>query len=163
MRICVFGLIAALGALAGGPALAATASEKFGAWEKRCETPPGAQGPQCYVAQSVTAAERPNVTLIIYALRTADHKATIFRVIAPLGALLTKGVGLGVGAQDFGIASFARCLPNGCVAEAALDDKLLAALKGGGTASIKVFETPEEGIAVDLPLDGFKAAFESLP
>ena len=163
MRICLLGLFTALGALAGQPALAAPISEKFGAWEKRCETPPGAQGPQCYAAETVTAAERPNVTLIIYALRTADHKATIFRIIAPLGALLTKGVGLSVGAQDFGIASFVRCLPNGCVAEAALDDKLLTALKGGGTASIKVFETPEEGIAVDLPLDGFKAAFESLP
>ena len=152
-----------LGTMAAESATAGLGNAKFGVWERRCETPPGARDEQCYVAQTVTAADRPNVTLIVFALLTADHKARIFRVIAPLGALLTSGVGLKVGGQDFGVAQYVRCLPNGCVAEAALDDKLMAALKGQGDAQVKIFQTPEEGISVSVPLDGFKAAFDSLP
>jgi len=162
-RASLMGCAVIFGMMAAGPATAGLGNAKFGAWDRRCETPPGARDEQCYVAQTVTAAERPNVTLIVFALLTADHKARILRVIAPLGTLLTAGVALTVGGQDFGVAQYVRCLPNGCVAEAALDDKLMAALKGQGEAQVKVFQTPEEGISVSVPLDGFKAAFESLP
>ncbi len=155
--------LAALCALAAPAALAQAPAERHGAWEKRCETPPGAAGPQCYVAQTVVADERPNLPIVVIALATADRKARIIRFIAPLGVLLPGGLGLNVGGQDFGAANYVRCLPNGCVAEAEIDDKLMAKLKGSASATLKVFQTPEEGIGVTLPLDGFKEAFEALP
>jgi invasion protein IalB len=101
--------------------------------------------------------------LIVIALTTADRQARLLRVIAPLGVLLSSGLGVSVGGQDFGVASYVRCLPNGCVAEAQISDALLVKLESSQSATLKVFETPEEGITVDLPLDGFKEAFQSLP
>lgn len=141
----------------------AQTADKHGSWEKRCETPPGAASQQCYLIQNVVAAERPNLALIVLALTTADRQARLLRVIAPLGVLLSSGLGLSVGNQDFGVATFVRCLPNGCIAEAQINDTLLLKLESSPSATLKVYQTPEEGISVDLPLDGFKEAFQSLP
>ena len=114
-----------------------TVKEKHGSWETRCETPAGSAAEQCAVVQSVVDEERPNITLVLIALKTADRKSRLLRVM--------------------------RCLPNGCVAEVFLDDKLLARMENGQTATLVIFETPEEGIGVPAQLAGFKESFEKLP
>ena len=140
-----------------------TVKEKHGSWETRCESPPGSAAEQCAVVQSVVDDERPNITLVVIALRTADRKSRLLRVIAPLGVLLPTGLGLHIDKDDFGRMTFVRCLPNGCVAEVFLDDKLLARMESGQTATLVIFETPEEGIGVPAQLAGFKESFEKLP
>jgi invasion protein IalB len=151
-------------ALAGFAAPArAVVTDKHGAWETRCETPPGASSQQCAVVQSVVDEDRPNITLVIIALKTADHKSRLLRVIAPLGVLLPTGLALKLDQEDFGRMSFVRCLPNGCVAEVVLDDKVLAKLQTAKTMTLVLFQTPEEGIGVPASLAGFKDAFDQLP
>lgn len=137
--------------------------EKHGSWETRCESPPGSSAEQCAVVQSVVDEERPNITLVVIALKTADRKTRLLRVIAPLGVLIPTGLGLHIDKDDFGRMNFVRCLPNGCVAEVLLDDKLLTRLETGQSATFVIFETPEEGIGVPAPLAGFKESFEKLP
>jgi invasion protein IalB len=137
--------------------------DKHGNWETRCETPPGAASEQCAIVQSVADEERPNITLVVIALKTADRKGRLLRVIAPLKVLLPTGMGLHVDKDDMGRMSFVRCLPNGCVAEVFIDDKLLAKMENGQTITFVIFETPEEGIGVPAPLAGFKESFEALP
>ena len=44
-------------------------------WQVRCDTPPGAQGEQCALIQSVTAEDRANVGLTVIVLKTADQKS----------------------------------------------------------------------------------------
>ena len=44
-------------------------------WQIRCDTPPGAQGEQCALIQSVTAEDRANIGLTVIVLKTADNKA----------------------------------------------------------------------------------------
>ena len=39
----------------------------------------------------------------------------------------------------------------------------IAKLKSGKTATLGVFQTPEEGVGVQAPLAGFKEAYEQLP
>ena len=56
---------------------------------------------------------------------------------------------------DIGRAGFVRCLPNGCVAEVILEDKLLDQLETGKTATFIIFQTPEEGIGIPISLNGF--------
>ena len=52
-------LLAAIAA-AGGPASAQGAVKSVhGDWQIRCDTPPGAQGEQCALMQSVTATNGP--------------------------------------------------------------------------------------------------------
>ncbi|MDR3496084.1 MAG: invasion associated locus B family protein [Ancalomicrobiaceae bacterium] len=152
------GLVTASAALAQG-----MVKGQYGDWQVRCDTPPGAKSEQCALIQNVTADDRPNVGLSVIVLRTADKKQRILRVLAPLGVLLPSGLGLKIDSVDVGRTPFVRCLPNGCVAEAVVDDKLLDQLKTGKSATFIVFQTPEEGIGIPIALTGFGDGFDKLP
>jgi invasion protein IalB len=134
-----------------------------GDWQIRCDTPPGAQGEQCALIQSVTAEDRANVGLTVIVLKTSDQKSRLLRVLAPLGVLLPSGLGLKIDQADIGRAGFVRCLPNGCVAEVVMDDNLVSRLRSGGTATFIIFQTPEEGIGIPVSLKGFNEGYEKLP
>jgi invasion protein IalB len=137
--------------------------DKHGDWVTRCETPPGASHEQCAIVLSVVDQERPNLVLVIIVLNTADRKARLMRVIAPLGVLLPPGVSLRIDEADAGRLSFLQCLPNGCVAQLAMDDALINKLKNGTTATLGIFQTPEQGVGMQASLAGFKEAYEQLP
>jgi invasion protein IalB len=96
---------------------------KYGDWDMRCDTPPGAQTQQCVIMQFVTAEDRDNVGLSVVVMKTADKQARILRVLAPLGVLLPRGLGLQIDETDMGTTGFIRCLPNGCVSEVLMDDR----------------------------------------
>ena len=132
-------------------------------WQVRCDTPPGAQGEQCALIQSVTAEDRANVGLTVIVLKTADQKSRLMRVVAPVGVLLPSGLGLKIDQADVGRAGFVRCLPNGCVAEVIMDDNLVKQLRSGQTATFIIFQTPEEGIGFPMSLKGFGEGYDKLP
>lgn len=134
-----------------------------GDWQKRCETPAGASAEQCALVQNVAAEDRPNLTLVVIVLKTADGRSRLLRVIAPLGVLLPSGLGLKIDQADIGRAGFVRCLPTGCVAEVVMEDSLVNQLKSGQTATFIVFQTPEEGVGIPVSLNGFAAGFDALP
>jgi invasion protein IalB len=164
-RALLSALVFALLALCGSaPAFAQGAVKaKYGDWEMRCETPPGASREQCAMIQSIAAEDKPNVNLVVIVLKTADGKSRLLRVIAPLGVLLPAGLGLKVDDVDVGRAGFVRCLPTGCVAEVVMEDKLLDQLKGGTNATFIIFNTPEEGVGLPMILTGFKDGYDKLP
>jgi invasion protein IalB len=154
--LCWFGLTA--------PANAQGAVRSVhGDWQIRCDTPPGAQAEQCALIQSVVAEDRSNAGLTVIVLKTADQKSKLMRVVAPLGVLLPSGLGLKLDNVDVGRAGFVRCLPNGCVAEVVMDDKLLGQLRTAKTATFIIFETPEEGIGFPLSLNGLGEGYDKLP
>ncbi|HEX8666434.1 MAG TPA: invasion associated locus B family protein [Beijerinckiaceae bacterium] len=155
---------AALLAAAPSAALAqGTVRSTNGDWQMRCETPAGAKSEQCALVQNVMAEDRPNLTLLVIALKTADGKSRLLRMVAPLGILIPAGIGLRIDDKDIGRAGYVRCLTTGCIAEAVLDDTLLGQLKGGQTATFIVFQTPEEGVGIPVSLNGFGTGFDSLP
>ncbi|WP_262329828.1 invasion associated locus B family protein [Bosea sp. BH3] len=150
--------------LAAGSAFAQGAVRStHGDWQMRCEVPPGAKAEQCALVQNVAAEDRPNLTLLVIVLKTADQKSRLLRVVAPLGVLLPSGLGLKIDDKDIGRAGFVRCLTTGCVAEVVMDDTLLGQLKGGKSATFIVFQTPEEGVGVPVSLNGFGPGVEALP
>ena len=110
--------------LAGQAQAQGTVRSVHNDWQIRCDTPPGAQGEQCALIQSVTADDRPNIGLTVIILKTADKKTRLMRVIAPPGVLLPSGLGLKIDNAEVGRAGFVRCVPNGCVAEVIMDDNL---------------------------------------
>ena len=152
-----------LAGLAGTAVAQGVVKSVHGDWQIRCDTPPGAQSEQCALIQSVTAEDRPNVGLTVIVLKTADQKFRLMRVLAPLGVLLPNGLGLRIDSVDVGKVSFVRCLPNGCVAEVILDEKLIGQLRAGQTATFIIFQTPEEGIGIPVSLKGFGEGFDKLP
>jgi invasion protein IalB len=132
-------------------------------WQIRCDTPPGAQGEQCALIQSVTAEDRANVGLTVIVLKTSDNKSRLMRIVAPMGVLLPSGLGLKIDNEDVGRAGFVRCLPNGCVAEVVMDPNLIKQMRSGQTATFIIFQTPEEGIGFPMSLKGFGEGFDKLP
>ncbi|MBX3529181.1 MAG: invasion associated locus B family protein [Rhizobiaceae bacterium] len=159
---------AATAAMALAPFAAAaqqsgTVKSTHGAWSIICDTPPGASSEQCAMMQNVIAEDRPEVGLSVVVLRTADNKAEILRVLAPLGVLLPNGLGLNVDGKDIGRAYFVRCFQDGCYAEVILEKQLLDTLSKGAAATFIVFQTPEEGIGIPVDLTGFSAGFAALP
>jgi invasion protein IalB len=159
-----FALVLALLLLAPVPAAAQNeVKSKHGDWELRCDTPAGAQNQQCVIMQFVTAQDRENVGLSVVVMKTADKQARILRVLAPLGVLLPRGLGLRIDNTDMGTTGFIRCLPNGCVSEVLMDDTLIQQLRSGKQAMFIIFQTPEEGIGVPISLAGFGEGFDALP
>jgi invasion protein IalB len=155
------GLVVAPAALAQQPS--GTVRSTHGAWSIICDTPPGASSEQCAMMQNVIAEDRPEVGLSVVVLRTADNKAEILRVLAPLGVLLPNGLGLNVDGKDIGRAYFVRCFQDGCYAEVILEKPLLDTLQTGTAATFIVFQTPEEGIGIPVDLAGFAEGFKALP
>ncbi|MBB3998833.1 invasion associated locus B family protein [Aureimonas pseudogalii] len=140
-----------------------TVKSQHGAWAVVCDQPAGAAGEQCALLQNVVAEDRPEVGLSVLALKTADGKAQILRVLAPLGILLPNGLGLYVDGKDIGRAQFVRCFEDGCYAEVILEDTLRQTLSTGTSATFIVFQTPEEGIGIPVDLKGFSEGFAALP
>lgn len=134
-----------------------------GAWSMVCDVPPGASSEQCALMQNVVAEDRNEVGLSVVVLKTADQKAKILRILAPLGVLLPNGLGLNVDGKNIGRAYFVRCFQDGCYAEVILEKALLTTLQNGKTATFIVFQTPEEGIGIPVDFSGFSDGYAILP
>jgi invasion protein IalB len=164
------GLLLAAGILAlapyGRPVPAAAQGavrQVFGEWQLRCETPPGAQKEHCALWNQVADTERANAVLTILVFKTADRKATVIRVIAPPGVLLTAELGLRVDNNDLGRIPFRHCLVYGCIADSPMDEKVIKQLRTGQTARFSIYFSPEEGIGFPVELKGFNEGFDKLP
>jgi invasion protein IalB len=157
--------LAAAGLAAASPANAQQGAVRatHGAWSIVCDTPPGASEEQCVLMQNVVAADREEFGLSVVVLKTADKKAQILRVLAPLGVLLPNGLGLNIDGNDIGRAYFVRCFTDGCYAEVILEESLIKSLTTGKDATFYVFQTPEEGIGISVDLDGFEEGYKALP
>ena len=140
-----------------------TETSKHGAWSIICDVPAGASSEQCALMQNVVAEDRKEVGLSVVVLKTADNKARILRVLAPLGVILPNGLGLNIDGKDLGRAYFVRCLQDGCYAEVILKDELITAFQSGKSATFIIFETPEEGIGIPVDLNGFADGYSKLP
>ncbi len=157
------GFLLLMSLLACGPASAQGSVRKtFDDWQLRCETPAGAKAEQCALVQYLAAEDRPNLSLVVIVLKTADNRGYLLRVVAPLGVLLPSGLGLKIDQTDIGRAGFVRCLTTGCVAEVVMDSGLIQQFKNGSKATFIVFQTPEEGVGIPLSMKGFATGFDSL-
>ncbi len=145
------------------PGTPGTVKSNHGAWSIVCDQPAGATAEQCALMQNVIAEDRPEVGLSVVVLKTADRKAKILRVLAPLGVLLPNGLGLNVDGKDIGRAYFVRCFSDGCYAEVVLEDELLKTFRSGARATFIVFQSPEEGIGIPVDLKGFGEGYDALP
>ena len=162
LAIAAFALPAA-GLAQQSNATPGTVKSNHGAWSIVCDPPAGASAEQCALMQNVIAEDRPEVGLSVVVLKTADRKAKILRVLAPLGVLLPNGLGLNVDGKDIGRAYFVRCFSDGCYAEVVLEDALLKTFRAGKTATFIVFQSPEEGVGIPVDLNGFREGYEALP
>ncbi len=165
LKSLVWGVFAVIltGSFAGAASGQEAVKTKFDAWELRCETPTGETAEQCALTQTVKAEDAANVSLAVMIVKPKEAKAGVLRVIAPMNVFLLNGVSLKVDQTDIGRAAFFRCFPSGCLADVALDAKLVEQLKTGKIATLVIYLTPYEGIRHQVMLKGFREGFEKLP
>lgn len=141
-----------------------TVRENHGAWSIICDRPAGAATEQCALMQNVIAEDRPEVGLSVVILKTADRKAKILRILAPLGVLLKDGMELFVDNNNIGRAYFTRCFSEGCYVEVEIDDELMRILRAGKNAVFALRESVDQDrVGIPIELNGFAAGYDALP
>ena len=181
---------AALSASINASAQQTVVKSKHGAWNVQCETPTNptvnaadlvkelektkkkkkqplkaAIKEQCGMVQIVKSKKRPNVglSIIIFRITRQDKSAGgLLRVLAPAGVFLPTGLAMEIDGKAQGRIGFLRCLPNGCLAQADITKKLMKAFRKGRAANFIIYEAPGRGLALEVPLKGFTAAFKAL-
>ncbi|MCA0406291.1 MAG: invasion associated locus B family protein [Proteobacteria bacterium] len=163
-------------AAAGAASAQGTLKSKYGDWQHRCDKPAANGAEQCILIQNVLDQSELNLAVVV--LKVEDQQATsearkkdpkaaavrrpVLRVIAPLGILLPRGLGLKIDDREIGSTGFVRCLESGCVAEVDMDNALLDTFRKGKTALFAIFLTPEEGRGLPVTLAGFEQGFAQL-
>jgi invasion protein IalB len=138
--------------------------ENHGAWSIICDRPAGASADQCALMQNVIADDRPEVGLSVVVLKTADRKARILRILAPLGVLLKDGMELYVDTNNIGRAYFTRCFSEGCYVEVEIDDELMRILRAGKAAVFALRESADQDrVGIPIELTGFGEGYDALP
>lgn len=138
--------------------------ENHGAWSIICDKPAGASTEQCAMMQNVIAEDRPEVGLSVVILKTADRKAKILRILAPLGVLLKDGMELYVDNNNIGRAYFTRCFSEGCYVEVEIDDELMRILRAGKNAVFALRESADQDrVGIPIELSGFGDGYDALP
>ena len=114
--------------------------------------------------QNVIADDRPEVGLSVVVLKTADRKAKILRILAPLGVLLKDGMELFVDNNNIGRAYFTRCFSEGCYVEVEIDDELMRILRAGKSAVFALRESVDQDrVGIPIELTGFADGYDALP
>jgi invasion protein IalB len=139
-----------------------TIKTTIGDWQISCGRPAGSKIEKCAAVQSVTAEDRPNVGLTVIFQKSLSKNKLMLLVVAPLGVLLPTGLGLIIDGKDVGRVPFLRCGKIGCFAEAVVPQVLAKKFKNGKTALFTIFQTPEEGIAIPIALNGFTKALSNI-
>jgi invasion protein IalB len=143
---------------------AGNVKESHGAWSIICDRPAGASADQCALMQNVIAEDRPEVGLSVVVLKTADRRAKILRILAPLGVLLKDGMELYVDNNNIGRAYFTRCFSEGCYVEVEIDDELMRILRAGKAAVFALRESADQDrVGIPIELTGFGPGYDALP
>jgi invasion protein IalB len=143
---------------------AGNVKESHGAWSIICDRPAGASADQCALMQNVIAEDRPEVGLSVVVLKTADRRAKILRILAPLGVLLKDGMELYVDNNNIGRAYFTRCFSEGCYVEVEIDDELMRILRAGKAAVFALRESVDQDrVGIPIELAGFGPGYDALP
>jgi invasion protein IalB len=146
------------------PQQSGNVKESHGAWSIICDRPAGASAEQCALMQNVIAEDRPEVGLSVVVLKTADRKARILRILAPLGVLLKDGMELYVDNNNIGRAYFTRCFSEGCYVEVEIDEELMRIMRAGKNAVFALREsTDQDRVGIPVELEGFGPGYDALP
>ena len=143
------------------PRPGSTVKAQFGDWKHECSKPPGARLELCAITQDVSDESNSDIGVSVH-VQKLPGGASILRVIAPLGVLLTHNLAVKVDGDFLGEAPFLRCYVLGCQAQIEIDDKLQARLTGGKTMLLVIHRTVEQGVGIPISLNGFAQALAAL-
>jgi invasion protein IalB len=129
-------------------------------WTKICGNDQGSGKQVCYTTRDFGQAADQPPTLAIAVYQMASEERRIARFLLPVGLLLRPGFRLVIDKGEPIDGKFAICFPNGCFAEADLNNKTIADLKKAQIASVIVRNQGNVEVTFNLPMKDFGAAFD---
>lgn len=132
-------------------------------WTKICGKDQGSGKEVCYTTRDFGQAANQPPTLAIAVYQMANEERRIARFLLPVGLLLRPGFRLVIDKGEPIEGHFAICFPNGCFAEAELNNATLGALKKATTANVIVRNQGNIEVTFSLPMKDFGSAFDGKP
>jgi invasion protein IalB len=132
-------------------------------WTKVCGKDERTNAETCYTTRDfVTDKGQRIVAVALYDVK-AKNAPKVLRILMPLGLLVPPGIRIAAEKSQPAAGRYSSCLPNGCFAEAAVKDDLVAALKKGTTLNVSARNQAGKEVTFAVPTDGFGKAFDGPP
>lgn len=131
-------------------------------WTKVCGKDEAAKKEICYTTRDFVSDQgQPVLAVAVYDVKGDANK--IVRFLMPLGLLLQPGIRFGVDTAQPTPGRYAICFPNGCFAEAQVQDPFINAMKKGTTLNISVQNQGAREVSFAIPLADFAKGFDGAP
>jgi len=164
-RILPTFLLALAGALLVSNA-AVAADDKpttYGDWGYNCDKSPDGKTELCYVFQNVTKKEGGQLVLGARIAYREGSNDPLVVLTVPLGSLLPPGAALVMEGVDPLKLTYFLCAAEGCTTVATpLPSAMIAAMKKGENAVVRVAAPNQQVVGLPLSLKGFTKALGSL-
>ena len=144
---------------------AAAPNEAPPAWLKVCNTAAATSTETCAIIQELRADTGRQIATITIQVGKEPGKYTLGAVV-PIGFILTQGVGLAIDGKPLASAQYTICIPPSnnqtpvCLAQTAIDDDFIAAMKNGNKLALVVVNPQGKQIPIELTLAGFSKTFD---
>jgi invasion protein IalB len=132
-------------------------------WTKICGKDQGNGKEVCYTTRDFGQAldQPPTLAVAIYQMSGEENR--IARFLLPVALMIKPGFRLIIDKGEPIDGKFAICFPNGCFAEAQLNDKSIAQLKKAQVAAVVVRNQANSEVTFTLPMKDFGASFDGPP
>jgi invasion protein IalB len=114
----------------------------------------------CRAVQQVFQRETRQLLVSVVVRPAADGKTGAMIAQLPLGLNLTEPITVRVNNGPAEKQSIQTCTNVGCFVAMTINDKLLAAMRGGGDLKITMQDANKKPVEIGLPLLGFALAFD---
>lgn len=153
----MFAVAGAVGLIASGLAPAAAQQIPQG-WFKVCSKQ--ADNDICNVQNIVMADTGQMITGISLIEIKGKVNRKVFQISVPTGRLILPGIGMQIDGAKAQKIDYALCFPDRCVAEAALNDKLVESFKKGGELTLTSVNFQNKPNPIKISLSGFTQAYD---
>lgn len=131
-------------------------------WTKVCGKDPANQKEICYTTRDFVSDQgQPVLAVAIYDVKGDPQR--VLRFLLPFGMLLQPGVRIGVDQGQPVAGRYQICFPNGCFAEAMINEAQTNALKRGKLLNVSMQNQVAREVSFQIPLEGFTKAFDGAP
>ncbi len=135
--------------------------DTFGDWDVRCAEDEG----ECALHQlGLDSNENPVIEFSLFRAPEAEEAAALVNILTPLGTFLPGGLTLQIDSGETRQYGFTFCSAIGCIAQIALTDETIAAMRRGRSATVALASVtaPDKPVEISLSLIGFTDGFNSI-
>lgn len=137
--------------------------QTFGDWGYKCDSSEDGTQKLCYAFQNVTKKENGQLVLGARIAYREGHSDPLLVVTVPLGSLLPPGAALMMDGVEPVKMTYFLCAVEGCTTIAApLPPEMIAAMKKGERAVVRVAAPNNQVVGLPLSLMGFTKAMNTL-